>query len=105
MANDELLESQVVKDTKAFDEWFSNNIENLTVKAKEIGLDLKLKEIMRLSWRKCSDYKNKEIKEHIEYIEALKKDIDQKQEKYEQVHQELQKVTNKLIQAEKNSKK
>lgn len=103
--SDEIIESQVVKDTKSFDEWFKGNISQLMVKAREVGLEGRMKEIMRMAWRKCCEHKNKEMMEHLEYIKLLKSDIDQKQKKYDELHMELQKVTNKLIQAEKNAKK
>jgi len=106
MSGDEQTkESQVVTDTKAFDAWFNENVEKLFMKAKDIGLDAKIREIMRMAWRRCSEYKNKEISEHLEFINALKRDIDQKQQKYDELHLELQKVTNKLISAEKNARK
>jgi hypothetical protein len=105
MSPEETKESQVVTDTKAFNGWFEADIEKIIVKAKEIGLDVKLKEIMRMAWRRCCEHKNKEIAEHLEYIKALKHDIDLKQQKYDELHLELQKVTNKLISAEKNAKK
>jgi hypothetical protein len=105
MSDEVVEESQVVKETKAFDKWFDNNLGPIMAKAKETGLDAKIKEIMRMSWRNCCEYKNKEIDDHLEYISFLKKDIDLKQQKYDELHLELQKVSNKLIQAEKNSKR
>jgi hypothetical protein len=58
-----------------------------------------------MAWRRCSEIKNKEVEEHLEYIQSLKADIDLKQKKYDELHMELQKVTNKLISAEKNARK
>jgi hypothetical protein len=102
---EEYIESQVVKDTKAFESWFEQNLSSMLVKAKETGLDSRMREVMRMSWRRCCEYKNKDISEHLEYINALKRDIDLKQQKYDELHLELQKVTNKLILAEKNAKR
>jgi predicted RNase H-like nuclease (RuvC/YqgF family) len=105
MSDEEVIESQVVKDTKLFNDWFGANIVHLTLKAEEIGLDTKIKEIMRLAWRRCSELKNKEAESLSKKISVLEKELKDKDQKYDQLHMELQKVTNKLIQAEKNARK
>ena len=105
MSEEEVIESQVVKDTKAFNEWFEKNIALLSAKAKETGLNDKLSEVMRMAWRKCADYKNKEAESQAKKISQLEAELKLKDEKYDALHMELQKVTNKLISAEKNSRK
>lgn len=105
MAEEEVIESQVVKDTKVFNDWFDENIAHLSAKAKEVGLEAKLREIMRMSWRRCCEFKNKEAESQTKVIASLKSDIEAQKKKYDELHMELQKVTNKLIQAEKNARK
>lgn len=103
--NEEFVESQVVKDTKSYNKWFDENIIHLTAKAKETGLESKLREIMRMAWRKCSELKNAEAATQVKIIDTLKSEIESQKKKYDELHMELQKVTNKLIQAEKNARK
>ncbi len=105
MSDEEIVESQAVKDTKAFNEWFNKNIASLSSKAQEVGLNDKLAEIMRMSWRKCSEQKNQEAESLLRKISKLEDELKEKDKKYEVLHMELQKVSNKLIQAEKNAKK
>lgn len=104
MSDTEVIQSQVVKDTIAFNEWFDANVANLMVKAKAAGLETKLREIMRLSWKKCSDYKNNEMAAQLKKIEAFELELKAKDAKYDALHLELQKITNRLIKAEKNAR-
>lgn len=105
MSDEEIVKSQVVKDTEAFNEWFDKNISTLAERAKETGLDTKLREVMRMAWRKCSDHKNIEAQKYLEAIISLKLEIASQKKQNEDLMLDLQKVTNKLIQAEKNARK
>jgi hypothetical protein len=103
--NDQIIVSQNVSDSNLFDNWYGENISRLTQSARDMGLEARVKEIMRLAWKGCCSAKNKELSGLHDQVKLLKDDIDSKQKKYDELHLELQKVTNKLIQAEKNAKK
>lgn len=105
MSDESTPESLIVSDLKKFNEFFDKNYSTLSALAKESGLDQKLREVMRHSWRKCCDVKNAEAMVHIEKISQLEKEISAQLKKYDELHLELQRVTNKLISAEKNAKK
>ena len=101
MEKEDSKEAQVVKDIKAFDVWYEENVASIMGKARELGLDVKLKPIMRMSWRQCSEFKNKEASSVTLYIEDLKKQITQGIEKSEQYRTEVERLTNKVISLEK----